>query len=284
MTNITAAMVKELRDRTGVGMSKCKEALSATGGDMDEAIAYLRKAGAATAVKKEGRETKEGLIGYREGDDVIALIEVNAETDFVVQNEKFQKFLSDIAAEVVATKPASIEAFLEQSYSKDSAFTIDQFRSTLVQSIGENIKLKRLLLIEKQSGHSYGVYAHMKGKIVTVVDIDGSADEGAVAKDIAMHVAAEAPEYLTSNDVPEEIKLHEEDIAKAQIKGKPENIIEKILVGKMNSFFDRVCLLRQAFVKDPSCTIRGLLEQHSKESGKTIAVANFIRWNVGQNS
>ncbi len=281
MTDITLSMIKELRDRTGVGMSKCKEALVASNGDIEDAIAYLRKAGMAAAAKKEGRATKEGLIGFVVSDDVVAFVEVNAETDFVVKNDGFQEFISNIADEVAMTCPDSLEAFMEQKYSKDSSMTIDNYRASIVQSIGENVQIKRIYFVKKSTNTSIGVYSHMKGKLVTAVELEGSEGEEAMAKDIAMHVAAEAPEYLAEADVPEAAKLREEDIAREQVKGKPETIIEKIIAGKMNSFYDRECLLRQAFVKDPSLTIANLIEQRSKEVGKSVIVKRFLRWTVG---
>lgn len=142
-TPITAALIKELRDRTGVGMGKCKEALDEAKGDIELAISNLRKAGMASAVKKEGRVTNEGMIGFAETPSIVAIVEVNAETDFVVKNDRFKQFLNDIAHEAAATNPASLEAFLHQKYSKDHSLTIDQYRATIVQAIGENIQIRR---------------------------------------------------------------------------------------------------------------------------------------------
>ena len=189
-------MIKELRDRTGVGMGKCKEALEEAHGDMELAISNLRKAGMASAVKKEGRTTNEGMIGTAENGQVVALVEINAETDFVVKNERFQQFLKNIAEEIATTRPASLEAFLKQKFSKDNHLTIDEYRATIIQTIGENIQIKRLKIIPKSSDKSIGVYNHLGGKIVTLVEIKGSPSQDALAKDIAMHIAAASPEYL----------------------------------------------------------------------------------------
>lgn len=279
---ITASMIKELRERTGVGMGKCKEALEEAKGDMELAISNLRKAGIASAVKKEGRTTNEGMIGVSENDKTVALVEINAETDFVVKNDRFKEFLDNIVAEVVATNPASLEAFLNQKYSKDPSLTIDQYRATVIQSIGENIQIRRVLAIPKKSDKSIGVYSHLGGKIVTLVEIAGSAKDEALAKDIAMHVAAAAPDYLSPEKVPETMIAHEKEIARSQIKGKPENIVEKILEGKINSFFDAVCLTRQKYIRDDSLTITELVNQHGKKEGKPLQVVNFLRWSVGQ--
>lgn len=278
---VTAEMVKELRARTGVGMGKCKEALDQAGGDMELAIANLRKAGIAGAVKKEGRETNEGLIGIAETPSAIALLEVNAETDFVAKNDSFQKFLNELAEEAAKTSPASVEAFLAQTFSKDPSLTIDQHRAVVVQSIGENLKVQRLAVLKKGSDRSLGTYSHMGGKIVTFVEILGSSGEEALARDIAMHIAAEAPHYLDPSEVPAEVKAQEEDIAKGQVKGKPENMIAKIVEGKMNAFYDQVCLLSQKYVKDPSVTIEQLVAAKAKATGKDLKVKRFLRWQVG---
>lgn len=282
MAVVTAAMIKELRERTGIGMGKCKEALEEANGDMELAIANLRKAGMATAVKKQGRETNEGMIAVAEKNGTIAIVEVNAETDFVVKNDLFQRFLKSISEEVAATKPASLEAFLSQKYSQDPSLTIDQYRATVIQAIGENIQIRRLKTFAKDKNHSIGVYSHLGGKIVTVVEIVGSADEESLAKDIAMHVAAAAPEYLSPESVPAEVIAHEKEIVKGQIQGKPANIIDKIVEGKINAYYDANCLVKQKYIKDDAVTINDLVNARGKSNGKTLTLASFIRWNVGQ--
>jgi elongation factor Ts len=279
---ITVSMIKELRERTGIGMSKCKSALTTADGDMELAIANLRKEGLATAVKKEGREAKEGLVTFKSTDSHIAIAEVNAETDFVVKNDKFLDFLSNIIDEIVQTQPASLEDFLNQKYSKDSSLTVDEYRATIVQMISENIQIRRIELISKESGHSYGLYSHMGGKIFTLVDLEGSDDDESLAKDIAMHIAAEAPEYLSPDEVPASIIDNERDIAKSQMKGKPANIIDKILGGKVQAFHQQVCLIKQKYVKDSSLSVEAFLAQQSKEKGKSYKIKRFIRWQVAQ--
>lgn len=281
---ITATMIKELRDRTGVGMGKCKEALEQAHGDMDLAITNLRKAGEATAVKKEGRETKEGMIASAENPKAVALVEVNAETDFVVKNDRFQEFLKDIATEAAATHPASLEAFLQQKYSKDPSYTVDQYRANIIQTIGENIQVKRLKVIPKGSAKAVGVYNHLGGKIVTLVEIEGSSapEVEQLAKDIAMHIAAAAPEYLSPEKVPAHIIEHERDIARSQMQGKPANIIEKILEGKLNAYYDTSCLTCQKYIRDDSMTIQDLVSKLAKQVGHELKLTEFLRWNVGQ--
>jgi len=280
-SKVTAAMVKELRERTGVSMGKCKEALDKADGDMDGAIDFLRKSGMASAVKKEGRETNEGLIGAAEGSDSVALVEVNAETDFVTQNEKFKQFLKDVAAQAADSMPATLEALMGAQFSKDASVTVDQHRALVMQSLGENIQVKRLSIFPKSSDLSIGLYSHMGGKIVVVVILTGGDGQEALARDIAMHIAAESPEYLRPEDVPVEIRMKEEEIARSQVQGKPANIIEKIIEGKVKAFCDEVCLLCQKYVKDNTMTIAQLLEKESKRLNKQIGIKAFHRWKVG---
>lgn len=275
-------MIVKLRERTGIGMSKCKEALEEANGDMDVAIANLRKAGMASAVKKEGRATNEGLIGTSEDSSVIALVEVNAETDFVVKNDRFRNFVEAIAQEIAATKPASLEAFLQQKYSKEPGLTVDQYRATLVQTIGENIQIRRLVVVPKASNKSISTYSHQGGKLVTLVEITGSNKEDVLAKDIAMHVAAASPEYLSPEKVPANVISQEKEIAKGQIQGKPENIVEKIVDGKIKAFYDANCLVCQKYIRDDSLTIADLVNKRAKENGAQLATTHFLRWAVGQ--
>jgi len=273
-------MIKELRERTGVGMAKCKEALVESDGDLDRAIEYLRKKGMASAVKKEGRETKEGSIAFADIGSHISLVEVCAETDFVVKNEKFQQFLQSIATQAATTNPSSLQELLEQPTLEDKALTVDAYRNTVIQALGENIQIKRMEVILKNEAASYGIYSHMNGKIVAVVEIEGSNFEQDLAKDIAMHIAAEDPDYLSSEEIPAEIKQREEEIARAQIQGKPADIAEKIVAGKFKAYCDQVCLLGQKFVKDPSVTVEKHVANQSQKVGKTLKLTKFWRWTI----
>jgi elongation factor Ts len=279
---VTAEMVKQLRERTGVSMSKCKEALDTTGGDMEKAIDHLRKTGIASAVKKEGRETKEGVIGFAETPKAIALLEMNTETDFVAQNERFKKFVHELCKEAAEAEPSSLEDFLHQKLSHDPSTTVDQARSLLVQSLGENIQCKRLLLLKKRPDASLGVYSHMGGKIVTVVELEGASDQAALAREIAMHVAAESPDYLSPEDINPEVKVREKEIALSQIQGKPPAIAEKIVEGKMKSFYEQTCLLNQKYIKDTSVTVAEFVEMQSKKHHKPFLIRRFLRWKVGE--
>lgn len=282
MVEISPQLVKELRERSGVGMSKCKEALVEADGDITVAADILRKKGLTSAVKKEGRETKEGVIGVFETEANIALLEINTETDFVAKNDKFQKFVNELTEQVAKSTPISVKEFSNENYAIDPSLTIEEYRNLLVQSIGENIQISRLLTIQKKSKCSYGIYSHMGGKIVTIVEIMGSSDEAKLAKDIAMHVAAEDPQYLRESEIPETMKRKEEEIARSQIKDKPENVIEKIVAGKLKAYADQVCLLNQKYVKDQNITIEKLVENKGKEIRAELKVNCFWRWKIGE--
>jgi len=282
MTKITPQMIKELRQRSGVGMTKCKEVLVEADGDIQKAVDILRKKGFASAVKKEGRETKEGLIGVFENEKNISLMEINTETDFVAKNEKFQKFVNELTEQVAKTEPSSTQVFLKENYGIDPTLTIEEYKNLLVQSIGENIQISRLEVIAKKDKFSYGVYSHMGGKIVVVVEIKGSSDESKLARNIAMHIAAEDPLYLKETDIPETVIRKEEEIARLQIKGKPENVIDKILIGKLKAYKDQVCLLNQKYVKDSSLSVAKVVENRSKEIAADLSISCFWRWKVGE--
>jgi elongation factor Ts len=279
---ITSEMIKNLRERSGVGMSKCKDALVEADGDIDKAAEILRKKGLAAAVKKEGRETKEGVIGVFEAQNDIGLIEVNSETDFVAKSDKFKKFVNELAEQISKTCPTSLSQFVKDSYEIDPSLTIDEYRNLLIQSISENIQISRILTINKEKNSSYGIYIHMNGKIVTIVEIKGSSDESKFAKEIAMHVAAESPEYLKEENIPENVKRKEEEIARSQIKDKPEPVIEKIVAGKIKAFADQVCLLNQKYVKNPEITVATLVQNRSKEIKKDLTLTCFWRWKIGE--
>lgn len=282
MKEITADMIRELRERTGVGMGKCKEALVLAEGDMEKAIDHLRKIGMAAGVKKEGRETKEGLILTAEDKHTLVLAEANVETDFVAQNDRFKHFLHDVVKQALETKPQSLADFVTQPYFKDKSITIDQYRNLVIQALGENIQLRRLNVMHKHPKSSYGIYSHLGGKLVVVVEIEGASDQEGIAKEIAMHVAAESPEYLKPEEIPPHVLAREEEIARSQVEGKPANIMDKIVAGKMKAFTDQVCLIHQKYVKDSSVTVAQFLENCSKKLGHPLTIRCFWRWKVGQ--
>ncbi len=282
MKEITSEMIKELRERSGVGMGKCKEALVLAEGDMEKAIDILRKSGLAAAVKKEGRETKEGMIQTVEDGSTLVIAEANAETDFVAKNDRFKHFLYDCVKQALETKPKSLMDFIQQPYFKDKSITIDQYRNLVIQALGENIQLKRLEIVHKHPNSSYGIYSHMGGKLLVVVEMEGASDQEAIAKEIAMHIAAENPDYLKPEEVPAHVLAREEEIARSQVENKPANIVDKIVAGKIKAFTDQVCLIHQKYVKDNSVTIQQFLEICSKKIGKNLSIRCFWRWKVGQ--
>ena len=282
MKEITADMVKQLRERTGVGMAKCKEALVLAEGDMENAIDVLRKAGMAAGVKKEGRETKEGMIIAAEDKAALVLIEANAETDFVAQNDRFKHFVHDCLKQALDSKETTLEGLLAQPYFKDKSITIDQYRNLVIQALGENIQLRRLQMIHKHPNTSYGIYSHLGGKLVVVVELEGASDQDGIAKEIAMHVAAENPDYLKPEEVPAQVLAREEEIARSQAEGKPANMIDKIVAGKLKAFTDQVSLIHQKYVKDNSVTVQQFVDICAKKIGKTLSIRCFWRWKVGQ--
>ncbi|MDE3045354.1 MAG: elongation factor Ts [Verrucomicrobiota bacterium] len=282
MRDITADMIRELRERTGVAMGKCKEALVLAQGDMEKAVDVLRKAGMAAGVKKEGRETKEGLILTGEDKNTLVIAEANAETDFVAQNDRFKHFLHDVVKQALETKPKSLVDFLQQHYYKDKSITIDQYRNLLIQALGENIQLRRLEVLHKHPDSSYGIYSHMGGKLVVIVELQGASDQEGIAKEIAMHTAAESPEYLKPDEIPPHVRAREEEIARSQVQGKPENIVEKIVAGKIKAFEEQVCLIHQKYIKDTSVTVQQFLELCAKKIGKPLSIRCFWRWKIGQ--
>ena len=281
MSVITAELVKELRERTGVGLAKCKAALEEANGNVEKAIEDLRKAGIASAVKKESRDTNEGVIVSAEDANYVVLVEFRAETDFVVQNDRFKTFVHNVLHDAIKYHVSSVEALLAHKCSHHSSITVDEYRAEQVQSLGENIKISRLALVPKVKDHSIGVYSHMGGKIVTLVEIKGDAHQAELAKAIAMHVAAEAPDYLNPEDVPQEMIEKESEIARSQVIGKPEQIQDKIVQGKLNAFYDQFCLNRQKYVRDNAFSVHQIVEEAGKKHGKHLSIVQFYRWQIG---
>lgn len=273
--------IKTLRKQTGVGLTKCKEALETCKGNLEEAVVYLRKLGLASVGKKESRETKEGIIFVKSNDQGTAVIEVNVETDFVANNAVFRSFVEDLSEEILHHKSQDLEFLVQQTFSKDPSLTIDEQRAVVMQTVGENIRLNRALYLSKSDSESHGVYSHGNGKTVSLVILSGSNAGESLAKDIAMHVVASNPEFLNQDSVPEDVLERERNIISSQMEGKPKEIIEKIITGKLNSFFQENCLLNQAFIKNPDQTIQQLLDLFSKQNGTPVKVSNFMLWKIG---
>ena len=271
---ITASQVKELREKTGAGMMDCKKVLTETNGDEEKAIELLRERGIAKAAKKSSRIAAEGLVVAYVSDDkkTGTVVEVNAETDFVAKNEEFKTFANDVAEQVVKENPANVEELLSQKWIKDTSKTVSEVLTDKIATIGENMSIRRFVrftsngLVEK--------YIHGEGKIGVLVSMEGGNEE--VAKDICMQIAAARPEYLDETAVPEERVAKEMEILKAQAmnEGKPAEIAEKMVQGRLGKFYGEICLVDQPFVKDPNIKVSELL---SSKNAKVIEFARIER-------
>lgn len=271
---ITAAMVKELRERTGAGMMECKKALSAAEGDMEKAIEDMRKSGAAKADKKAGRVAAEGVIVTAVSDDnsKVAIIEVNCETDFVAKDENFTRFTESVANCVISGKPDSVEALMAMSTAEGG--TLEEARQNLVAKIGENIQVRRFQITDLEGG-TVGSYLH-GARIGVILDMKGG--DANLAKDIAMHIAASKPACISEKDVPQEMIDKEKEIliAQAESSGKPAEIIEKMIQGRLRKYLAEITLVGQPFVKDPDNSVGKLLGSANAE------VLSFTRFEVGE--
>ena len=274
MAQIKAAQVKELRDRTGVGMMDAKKALVSADGDMDQAIDILREKGVATAAKKADRISAEGLSYIHvEGNTAVA-VEVNSETDYVAKNEQFQTLVKNIAKTIAVNKPASVEE--AEELQMEDGETISDAITSAITTIGENITLRRFELIEKEDDEIFGAYEHMGGSISVLTLIEGGSEE--VARNVAMHIAALNPQYLKREDVPQEIRDHELNILSEQAKneGKPEHIVEKMVEGRLNKWLAEISLVDQPYVKDGDKTVQEYLNDHN------ASIITFSRLEVGE--
>ena len=284
---ITAAMVKDLREKTGAGMMDCKKALIDTDGDMDKSIDLLREKGLAKAAKKTDRIAAEGLVDICLSADnkCAALVEVNSETDFVAKNEDFKTFVKDVANITLASKKASVDELLAEKY-LDTNATVQETLNNKIATIGEKISVRRFETFECPNGKVAG-YIHGGGKIGVLVSMETSSDSEeilALGKDIAMQAAAMNPKYLSREQVDQEYIAHETEILKQQAlnEGKPLEIVEKMIVGRMNKQLKEVCLIDQDFVKNPDITIGQLVKDVAKKLGTEIKVVNVVRFEVGE--
>jgi len=270
---VTAQLVKELREITGVGMMDCKKALSETDGDLEKAVEYLRKAGQAKADKKASRVAAEGkiLISADTENNRHTILEINCETDFVAKDEKFNKFSDSVLRALTRNSISSVE---ELSGIEENGSTIDDERKKLIAEIGENISIRRFSFLN--SDNTVGSYIHM-GRIGVIVEVEGSQDED-LAKDLAMHIAANNPLYKDQIDVPADELEKEKEILKAQAlaEGKPEDIIEKMIQGRLNKYLEQITLYGQPFVKDPDIKVSKLLENAG------ASIKGFIRYELGE--
>jgi elongation factor Ts len=275
MAAITAQMVKELREKTGAGMMDCKKALTQVDGDMDKAIDFLREKGIASAAKKADRIAAEGLTSVVVDGNNAVILEVNAETDFVAKNEAFQTLVKELGQHLLSAKPANVEEALQSTMSNGS--TVDAHINAAISKIGEKMNLRRFEVKTKTDNDSFGAYLHMGGRISVLSVLEGTTDES-VAKDVSMHVAAINPKYVSRDQVsPEEVD-HEREVLKQQAlnEGKPENIVLKMVEGRLGKYFEETCLLDQSFVKDPDQKVKKFVES------KGATVREFVRYEVGE--
>jgi len=269
---ITAALVKELRERSGAGMMECKKALVENNGDIEAAIEAMRKAGQAKADKKSGRIAAEGLIVVQQEAGRVAMIEVNCETDFVSKGDDFIGFCKGVVATVLQQRPANLDGLLATQYT-GATKTVEEVRKDLIAKIGENINVRRFTLLE--TANNLGIYLHGT-RIGIVVEMEGGSV--GLAKDVAMHVAASRPICISPDQVPAELIAKEKEIYAAQAaeSGKPANIVEKMVEGRLKKFLDEVALVGQPFVKDPDQSIGKLLQAANAK------VVRFERFEVGE--
>ena len=290
---ITASMVKDLREQTGAGMMDCKKALTETDGDFDKAIEFLREKGLATAQKKAGRIAAEGIVAttIKADDKTAAIVEVNAETDFVAKNEVFQTYVKEVVEQIADSDVADVEAFKAQPWALDTSMTVADKHAAMIAKIGENMNIRRFEKIVSTDGIVVS-YIHAGGKIGVLVEAATDNNSDAVKealKNVAMQIAALNPKYVSTSDVPDDYKAHEKEILMAQAKNdeknanKPENIIEKMIEGRLNKELKEVCLLEQEYVKaENKETVSKYLEAVSKEVGSTVTLKRFVRFETGE--
>ncbi|MDG0821265.1 MAG: translation elongation factor Ts [Staphylococcus equorum] len=272
---ISAKLVKELREKTGAGMMDCKKALTETDGDIDKAVDYLREKGIAKAAKKSDRIAAEGLVHVEEKGNEAAIVEINAETDFVARNEGFQELVKEIANQVLETKVETVEALLETTLADGKS--VDQRVKESISTIGEKLSIRRFAIRTKSDNDAFGSYLHMGGRIGVLTVVEGSTD-GQAAKDVAMHIAAINPKYVSSEQVSEDEINHEREVLKQQAlnEGKPEKIVEKMVEGRLRKYLQEICAVDQNFVKDPDQTVEAFLKS---KGGKLV---DFLRYEVGE--
>ena len=291
---VTAGMVKEFREMTGAGMMDCKKALAATDGDMDKAVEFLREKGLAGAEKKAGRIAAEGIVAtaMTEDEKKAVVVEVNAETDFVAKNAKFQAYVAQVAAQALTTTAADMDAFMEEKWAADETLTVKEALSSQISIIGENMNIRRFKQVVEENGVVVS-YIHAGGRIGVLVDVETSVVNDAVkemGKNIAMQIAALNPKYTSRDEVSADFIEHEKSILMAQIQNdpkeasKPEKVIQGMIQGRINKEMKEICLLDQTYVKaeDGKQSVAQYVAQVAKENGASITVKGFVRFETGE--
>ena len=284
----TSKDVMELRQRTGVGMMDCKKALVESDGDMDKAVEFLREKGLAGAAKKAGRIAAEGIVvtALSADEKSAVVVEVNAETDFVAKNEKFRGYVAQVAEQAMDTTAADVEGFLAEPWKFDTNETVGEELAHQIATIGENMNIRRFQQVKEENGF-VASYTHMGGKIGVLVDVETDVvndDLKEMAKNVAMQIAALNTPYLNESEVPAEIIEHEKEVMRQQVinEGKPEQIADKIVMGKIGKFYKENCLLDQEFVKDNKINIKQYTQNTAKELGGSIEIKKFVRFEKGE--
>lgn len=285
---VTASMVKELREMTGAGMMDCKKALNETNGDMDAAVEYLRKNGQAKAEKKAGRIAAEGIVmADVQEDKTAAIVEVNSETDFVAKNAEFQGFVKAVVRQAIETDAKDIDAFMAEPWKEDVSKTVKDVLTEKISVIGENLNIRRFEKIV--SDGCVVSYIHGGGRIGVLVEADTDVVNDEIKtclKNLAMQVAAMSPKYVTREEVSQEYMDHEKEILLAQAKkenpNKPDNIIEKMIIGRLNKEMKEICLLDQAYVQDSDLTVAKYVENVAKANSANVTIKRFIRFETGE--
>lgn len=292
MAAVTAALVKQLREATGSGMMDCKKALGATDGDIDKAVEWLRENGLMKAAKRNEKIAAEGVSFAKTSDDAKSgvIVEVNSETDFVAKNEKFQGFVADVAGQAMNTTAADVDAFLEEKWAKNPSQTVKDVLTEQIAVIGENMHIRRFAKLTENDGF-VETYIHGGGRIAVALAVKSTVVNDAVkeaAKNVCMQIAAMNPEYLNDAEVPQEYRDHEMDVLKAQVANdpemakKPENIVEKMLIGRLNKELKEICLVDQVYVKDSSMSVQKYIDSVAKENGAEISLVKFVRYETGE--
>ena len=285
---ITASMVKELREMTGAGMMDCKKALNESNGDMDAAIEYLRKNGEAKAVKKAGRIAAEGIVmADVKEDKTAAIVEVNSETDFVAKNADFQAFVKAVVNQALTTKATDMEGFMAEAWNEDASKTVNDALTEKISVIGEKLSIRRFEKIVTDG--CVVSYIHGGGRIGVLVEAETDVVNDEIRsclKNVAMQVAAMSPKYTSRDEVDASFLEHEKEILLAQAKqenpNKPDNIIEKMIIGRLNKEMKEICLLDQVYVQDSDLTVAKYVEKVAKENGANMTVKRFVRFETGE--
>ena len=289
MAEITAAAVKQLREDTGAGMMDCKKALVAAEGDMDAAVEILRKNGQAKAEKKAGRIAAEGIsYAINKDDKTAAIVEVNSETDFAAKTDKFQDYVKEVADQAAESASKDIDAFMAEKWNKDTSKTVKEALTDKIAVIGENLSIRRFEKITEADGCAV-TYVHGGGRIAVVIGAETAVVNDAIKEalvNVAMQVAAMSPKYVSREEVSQDYLDHEKEILLAQAKKenpeKPENIIEKMIIGRLNKELKEICLLDQVYVQDSDLTVGKYVDKVAKENGANVKVTKFVRFETGE--